>query len=101
MATIRKRGDKWEAQVRRKGARPVSRSFENRFDGIASVTICVFITDETDAPPFRLPIHPSERNGLPGVSRLVDKLTTVPKGKLGEQVGYRRPPAATGHPGER
>jgi mRNA interferase MazF len=61
----------------------------DRFDGTASVTVCAFTSDETDAPLFRLPIHPSERNGLRGVSRLmVDKITTVPKDKLGEQIGY-------------
>lgn len=32
MATIRKRGDKWQVQVRRKGARPVSKSFLTRKD---------------------------------------------------------------------
>ena len=32
MASIRKRGNKWQAQVRRGGARPVSRSFHQRAD---------------------------------------------------------------------
>jgi hypothetical protein len=32
MASIRKRGNKWQAQVRRDGARPVSRSFHQRAD---------------------------------------------------------------------
>lgn len=61
---------------------------DDRFDGTASITVCVFTTDETDAPLFRIPIHPSERNGLRGISRLmVDKIISIPKDKLGEQVG--------------
>tara|TARA_Y100001933_G_scaffold77979_1_gene79188 strand:- start:832 stop:1818 length:987 start_codon:yes stop_codon:yes gene_type:complete len=32
MATIRKRGDKWQVQVRRKGARPQNKSFATRKD---------------------------------------------------------------------
>ena len=35
MATIRKRGDKWQAQVRRKGAKATSKSFFNRRDAEA------------------------------------------------------------------
>jgi mRNA interferase MazF len=37
---------------------------------------------------FRLPVEPSERNGLRSASRLmVDKITTVPKSKVGERIG--------------
>ena len=36
----------------------------------------------------RLPVEPNERNGSRSPSRLmVDKITTVPKAKLGAQVG--------------
>jgi len=53
-----------------------------------SVTVCAFTTDPTDAPLFRLSIEPSEGNGLPAVCRLMlDKITTVPKTKLGTRVG--------------
>jgi mRNA interferase MazF len=53
-----------------------------------AIAICAFTTDETDAPLFRLPVEPSERNGLRSPCRLmVDKLTTVPKSKIGSQVG--------------
>lgn len=37
---------------------------DDRFDATASVTICVFTSDETEAPLFRLSVSPSERNGL-------------------------------------
>lgn len=60
----------------------------DRFDGTASVTICVFTTDETEAPLFRLAVTPSERNGLRSASRMmVDKLTTISKEKLGNRIG--------------
>jgi len=53
-----------------------------------SITICAFTTDPTEAPLFRLPVEPSERNGLRSSSRLmVDKITTVPKSKVGERIG--------------
>ena len=61
---------------------------DDRFDATASVTVCAFTTDETEAPLFRLSVTPSERNGLGSVSRLmVDKLTTVSKDRLGQRLG--------------
>lgn len=61
---------------------------DNRFDATTSITLCVFTTDETEAPLFRLIVTPNERNGLRSVSRLmVDKLTTVPKERLGTRIG--------------
>ena len=61
---------------------------DDSFDATASVTVCAFTTDPTEADLFRIPIEPSEHNGLRAVSRLmVDKLTTVPRSKLGSQVG--------------
>ncbi|MCI0430399.1 MAG: type II toxin-antitoxin system PemK/MazF family toxin [Rhodospirillales bacterium] len=61
---------------------------DDRFDAAASVTICAFTTDPTDAPLIRLVVEPSESNGLRSASRLmVDKITTVPKGKLGSRIG--------------
>ena len=58
------------------------------FEATASVTICVFTTDGTEAPLFRLEMQPSEGNGLQNTSRLmVDKITTVTRGKLGKRIG--------------
>jgi mRNA interferase MazF len=58
------------------------------FDATDSITVCAFTTDPTDAPLFRLPVEPNERNGLRSPSRLmVDKITTVPKSKVGDRVG--------------
>ena len=61
---------------------------DDRFDGTESITVCVFTTDETDAPLFRLPVTARAENGLRNVSRLmVDKLTTVHKSRLGKRIG--------------
>jgi mRNA interferase MazF len=43
-------------------------------------------TDPTVAPLFRLRVEPNERNGLRG-SLMVDKITTVPKAKIGARIG--------------
>lgn len=61
---------------------------DNHFDGTASVTICSFTSDPTKADLFRIPVEPSDENGLGLMSRLmVDKITTVPRSKLGAQTG--------------
>jgi mRNA interferase MazF len=61
---------------------------DDRFDMTDSVTMCAFTTDPTDAPLFRLPIEPSQSNGLRAVCQLmVDKITTVPKTRIGARVG--------------
>jgi mRNA interferase MazF len=53
-----------------------------------SITICPFTTDPTDAPLLRLEIEPSLENGLHEACRLmVDKITTVPRSKLGDRMG--------------
>jgi len=62
---------------------------DDSFDATDSITICAFTTDPTDAPLFRLPIEPNERNRLRATSRLmVDKITTVQKSKVGERIGW-------------
>jgi mRNA interferase MazF len=69
-------------------ARPVVILQDDSFDGTDSATICAFTTDETDAPLFRLPVEPNERNGLRVPCRLmVDKITTVPKSRIGARIG--------------
>jgi mRNA interferase MazF len=61
---------------------------DDSFDATSSVTICAFTTDPTEAPLFRIPIEPSEKNGLKAPSRLmVDKLTTVSRERLGYRMG--------------
>ncbi len=68
--------------------RPVVIVQDDRFSGTASVTVCPFTSDPTDAPLFRRAVEPSEGNGLTQLSRLmVDKLMTVPRAKVGRQIG--------------
>jgi mRNA interferase MazF len=68
--------------------RPVVILQDDRFDATLSVTVCAFTTDPTEAPLFRLLVQPDQVNGLHQPSSLmVDKITTVPKSKLGERIG--------------
>lgn len=86
-----KRGDIWTVAGGEDYAgkqRPVVIVQDDSFDATDSITICAFTTDPTDAPLFRLAVEPNERNGLRSPSRLmVDKIATVPKSKIGEQIG--------------
>ena len=68
--------------------RPVVILQDDRFDATNSITVCALTTNPAEAPLFRLAIEPSATNGLREPSRLmVDKITTVPKDKLGRQIG--------------
>ena len=61
---------------------------DDSFDATASITICAFTTDPTEAPLFRIRVEPSDQNGLRAPSTLmVDKLTTVRKQRAGSRVG--------------
>ena len=86
-----RRGDIWTASGGKDYAgkpRPVVIVQDDSFDATESITICAVTTDETDAPLFRLPIVANARNGLRVPCRLmVDKITTVPKAKLGTRIG--------------
>ena len=86
-----KRGEIWTAAGGADYAgkpRPVVIVQDDRFDATASITICAFTADPTDAPLIRLLVGPSDTNGLRLASRLmVDKITTVPKTKLGTRIG--------------
>jgi mRNA interferase MazF len=69
-------------------SRPVVIVQDDSFDATASITVCAFTTDRTQAPLFRLAVEPNERNGLHMACRLmVDKITTVPKSKVGSHIG--------------
>ena len=86
-----KRGEIWTAAA---GSgyvgkpRPVVVVQDDLFDATSSVTVCAFPSDPTDAPLFRIPIDADDTTGIRQPSRLmVDKITTVPRSKLGERVG--------------
>jgi mRNA interferase MazF len=86
-----RRGDIWAVAGGKDYAgkpRPVVIVQDGSFDATDSITICAFTTDETDAPLFRLPVRPNERNGLRTAYRLmVDKISTISKTKVGARVG--------------
>ncbi len=85
-----KRGELWTVSAAGYAGKPRPAVIvqDDRFDAAASVTVCVFTTDKTEAPLFRLAVTPSDGNGLRSVSRLmVDKLTTVSKERLGKRIG--------------
>ena len=86
-----RRGEVWTASG---GAgytgkpRPVVVVQDDRFDATSSVTVCAFTTDPTEAPLMRLRVDSDEFNGLNKLSSLmVDKITTVPRTRLGERIG--------------
>jgi mRNA interferase MazF len=86
-----KRGEIWTVAGGKDYAgkpRPVLILQDDRFDKTDSITICAFTWDPADAPLFRLAVEPSQSNGLRAACRLmVDKITTVPKSRIGARVG--------------
>lgn len=85
------RGEIWTAAGGKGHAgkpRPVVIVQDDRFDATSSITVCAFTSDPADAPLFRLVVESSEANGLGATSRvMVDKVTTVPRAKLGRRIG--------------
>lgn len=86
-----KRGEIWtSASGSDYGAkpRPVVIIQEDRYDTTESVTICPFSSSSAYAPVSRLPVMPTDENGLLLPSRLmIDKISTVPRHKLGVKIG--------------
>ncbi|MBX3531918.1 MAG: type II toxin-antitoxin system PemK/MazF family toxin [Rhizobiaceae bacterium] len=85
-----KRGEVWTVSAGGYAGKPRPALIlqSDRFDATASVTLCVFTSDETEAPLFRLEIEAGDDNGLRTASRLmVDKITTVPRERLGRRIG--------------
>ena len=86
-----KRGEIWTAAGGAAYAgkpRPVVIVQDDLFDATASVTVCALTTDPTEATVLRLPITPTSGNGLRETCRvMVDKITTLPKTKLGARIG--------------
>ena len=69
-----KRGEIWTVAGGKDYAgkpRPALIIQDDRFDTTASVTICAFTTDSTDAPLFRLPVEASKQNRLQTQCRLI------------------------------
>lgn len=61
---------------------------DDSFAALESVTVRAFPTDSAEAPLIRLAVEPDEGNGLrERCSLMVDKITTIPRPKLGERIG--------------
>ena len=86
-----RRGEVWTVSGRGPYAgkpRPAVIIQDDRFDSNDSVAVCAFTTDLTESPLLRLPVAPTEQNGLREPSFLmVDKITTLPRGRMGARIG--------------
>lgn len=86
-----RRGELWTAAGGKhyvSKPRPVLVVQDDRFDATASITICPLTTDPTEIPLLRIPLSPGPDTGLDQpCSLMVDKLTTMPRSKLGERIG--------------
>lgn len=86
-----KRGEIWTVSAGTGYAakpRPAVIVQDDSFDATDSISVCAFTTDATEAPLFRIQVEPNEHNGLRLPCRMmVDKITTVPKCKLGTLLG--------------
>jgi mRNA interferase MazF len=64
----------------------------DKFDATLSITICPLTSTFVDAAPTRFAIAPSRTNGLQSTSHaMVDKISTVPKTKVGRRIGRLEP----------
>lgn len=68
--------------------RPVVIIQSDNFSATASVSVCPLTSDPSDIPMLRLAVQPSLENGLDNASRImVEKISTMPKTKLGKRIG--------------
>ena len=86
-----RRGELWTAAGGKHYAgkpRPVLIVQDDRFDATSSITVCPLTSDPTEIPLLRVPLDPNDRNGLDAPSSIMlDKVTTMPRSKLGERIG--------------
>ena len=62
------------------------------FDLHPSVTVLPLTTETYDAPLFRVTVSPGKESGLKKISQvMVDKMTTVPRAKIGQRIGRLDP----------
>ncbi len=61
---------------------------DDGFSGTLSIAVCPLTSEPVEAPILRILVEPTPENGLRHTSRLmVDKVTTVPKSRLGHRIG--------------
>lgn len=67
--------------------RPVLIVQDDRFDATDSITVCPLTSDPTEMPLLRIPIEPDDAGLSRPSSIMLDKITTMPRGKLGNRLG--------------
>jgi mRNA interferase MazF len=86
-----RRGELWTAAGGEHYAgkpRPVLIVQDDRFDATSSITVCPLTSDPTEIPLLRVSLDPNDSNGLTASSSIMlDKVTTMPRSKLGERIG--------------
>ncbi len=86
-----RRGELWTASGGKHYAgkpRPVLVVQDDRFDATDSITICPLTSDPTEIPLLRIRLGSASGSGLAQPSSImVDKLTTMPRSKLGRFIG--------------
>lgn len=86
-----RRGELWTAAGGTQYAgkpRPVLVMQDDRFDATDSIIICPLTSDPTEIPLLRIRLDPESDSGLAVPSSImVDKLTTMPRAKLGDHIG--------------
>ena len=61
---------------------------EDGFTETLSIAVCPLTSQPIEAPMLRIQVAPSPENGLrAATSLMVDKVTTVPKSRLGQRIG--------------
>jgi len=86
-----RRGELWTAAGGKHYAgkpRPVLVVQDDRFNATDSITVCPLTSDPTEIPLLRIPLDVQSGTALTQPSIImVDKLTTMPRSKLGEHIG--------------
>ncbi|MGE0677724.1 tyrosine-type recombinase/integrase [Pseudolabrys sp.] len=84
MATIRRRGQRWQVQVRRKGSPPLSKSFHQRRDAEAWARMMEVQADRRDLPPDLKVLDGLTLGSL--VERYRDEITIHHRGSHTEKI---------------
>ncbi len=86
-----RRGELWTAAGGKHYAgkpRPVLVVQDDRFDATDSITVCPLTSDPTEIPLLRIQLDTGSNTALTQPSSImIDKLTTMPRSKLGEHIG--------------
>jgi len=85
-----RRGELWTASGGKHYAgkpRPVLVVQDDRFNATDSITVCPLTSDPTEIPLLRIQLDASGAGLTHLSSIMVDKLTTMPRSKLGEHIG--------------